>query len=120
MENYNEVFRQRTKELAKQIVFTLSDIKYSDALSIMRNQLIRCSTSVAANYRAVCRSRSLKEKFAKLCIVVEESDESIFWLDMLHECNFITKESYDPLFSESQEILNVMSAYKKKVGQELR
>ncbi len=52
---------------------------------MVRYQLIKSGTSVAANYRAACRARSKKEWYAKLCIVVEECDETVFWLELLME-----------------------------------
>jgi len=58
----------------------------------IRNQILKSSTSVGANYRAACRARSPREFYAKLCIVVEECDETIFWLELLLESNIETDE----------------------------
>lgn len=114
-EEFNELFRKRTKILALEIIRITSVIKYSDALGIIRKQLIRSATSVAANFRAVCRARSEKERFAKLCIVVEEADETLFWIEMLTEAHFITIDEMSKSQKESEEILKVMSAFKKKL-----
>ena len=119
MENYNDLFRERTKNLALSVVLKLSEIKFSDALSVMRKQAIRSATSIAANYRAVCRSRSIKEKYAKMCIVVEESDETQFLLEMLLASKFISKDNYEMLFSECTEIVMVMTTYKKRLGSQI-
>ncbi len=81
----------------------------------MRKQEIRACTSVASNFRALCRARSEREKFAKLCIVVEEADETIFWLEMLIEAEFLVIESVDKILNEATEILKVMSAFKKRL-----
>ena len=116
-EEFNELFRNRTKGLALEIIRVTSTLKFSDAMSIIRKQLIRSATSVAANYRAVCRSRSERERFSKLCIVVEEADETLFWIEMLIEGNFITVNEMEKLKNESEEILKVMSAFKKKLQQ---
>lgn len=116
-EEFNELFRNRTKRLALEIIWITSPLKFSDGLSIIRKQLIRSVTSVAANYRAVCRARSERERFAKLCIVVEEADETLFWIEMLVEGNFITADEMDKLMKESEEILKVMSAFRKKLQQ---
>ncbi len=112
-EEYNEQFRQRTKKLALEIIQFTSTLKYSDALGIIRKQLIRCSTSVAANFRAVCRARSDKERFSKMCTVVEEADETLFWLEMISDAGFVTSESIALIYQEAEEILKVMSSYKK-------
>ena len=116
-EEFNELFRNRTKRLALEIIWITSPLKFSDGLSIIRKQLIRSVTSVAANYRAVCRARSERERFAKLCIVVEEADETLFWIEMLVEGNFITADEMDKLMKESEEILKVMAAFRKKLQQ---
>lgn len=76
--DYNELFKERTKKLAIGVISSFSSLPYSDAISVIRKQIIRSSTSVAANYRAVIRAWSIKDKYAKLSIVVEEADETLF------------------------------------------
>lgn len=114
-ENFNEQFRNRTKVNSVKIIKIVSKIKYSEESSIIKKQLVRCSTSVTANFRAVCRSRSENEKFAKLCIVVEEADETLLWLEMLEEYEITTKETISEVYTEALEILKVMSAFKAKL-----
>lgn len=113
-ESFNEKFRQRTKRLALEIIKLVSPLKYSDALGVLRKQIISSSTSVAANFRAVCRGRSERERFSKICIVVEEADETLFWLEMLKEADFISPEQTFDIEQEATEILKVMSSYKKR------
>jgi four helix bundle protein len=114
-EDFNEQFRNRTKVNSVKIIKIVSKIKYSEESSIIKKQLVRCSTSVTANFRVVCRSRSENEKFAKLCIVVEEADETLLWLEMLEECEITTKETISEVYTEALEILKVMSAFKAKL-----
>jgi four helix bundle protein len=114
-EEFNELFRQRTKKLALKIIRVTSPLPFSDALAVMRKQIVRASTSVASNFSAVCRARSEREKFAKLCIVVEEADETIFWLEMLVEAEFLKKEMVTEMSLEADEILKVMSSFKKRL-----
>ena len=111
------MFRERTKKFAVSIIQTLSPLPYSDALSIIRKQIIRSATSVAANYRAVARSRSDKEKFAKICIVVEEIDETQLWLEIIGELNFIQEKTLTPLKTECEELVKVMTTYKYRLSQ---
>lgn len=66
---------------------------YSDKVSVIRKQIFRSAGSVAANYRAMCRARSDKEKYAKICIVVEEADETVFWLEVIQEVNIASKSN---------------------------
>lgn len=114
--DYNEIFRKRTKDLAIKVIKDFSGLKYSDELSIIRKQLIRSVTSVAANYRAVGRARSDKERFAKMCIVVEEADETLFWLEIVEELRYLTSEKINLLIKETLEIVKVMSAYRKQLS----
>lgn len=119
-EEFNEQFRRRTKQLALDIIKMVSSIPYSDALGVIRKQLIKASTSMAANFRASCRARSDQELFSKLCIVVEETDETVFWLEMLVDGDSISAEEVAPMSKEELEILYVMSAYRKKIGSKIK
>jgi four helix bundle protein len=74
------------------------------------DQLIRSGTSVGANYRAACRARSHREFLAKLGIVEEEADESIFWLDLMSECGVAPTEQVTPLRREGDELLSIIIA----------
>jgi len=77
---------------------------------VMGKQLLRCGTSVAANYRAVCRARSKPEFIAKIGVVVEESDESVFWLELLSETNTISAERIKSLLNEAHELTAIFTA----------
>jgi len=79
----------------------------------------RSATSVAANYRAVCRARSERERYAKMCIVVEEADETAFWLELIEELEIIPIAKVNEFKNETEEILKVMSSYKKKLSKTL-
>jgi four helix bundle protein len=70
----------------------------------VRSQLIRCSTSVAANYRAACIAQTKASFIAKLSIVIEESDESSFWLEFLMDENLVEPKKVEELLNESKEI----------------
>ncbi len=118
-EDFNEVFRNRSKAVALEVIRLTAVLPYNDASFIIKKQLLRSITSVAANFRAVCRGRSIKERFAKLCIVVEEADESLFWIEMLEEGNFITVDKSASVKKETEEILKVMASYKKKLMLEM-
>lgn len=113
---FNEQFRQRTKLLAIAIIKWYAGLKYkSDELRIIGKQLMRCSTATAANFRAACRARSKAERYAKLCIVVEESDETVFWLELLQESGCSGKEALQAISDEAMEILKVMAASRKNL-----
>lgn len=117
--DFNQIFRDRTKKFSVEIIKNLSPLPYSDAVSIIRKQIIRSSTSVASNYRAVCRARSEKEKFAKICIVVEEIDETQFWLEIIEDLQYLENEKLQLLKLECEELVKVMTTYKYKLSQNL-
>jgi len=110
--DWNDVFRRRTKQLAVALIKYYGQLNKSDEIRIIGKQLIRSATSAAANYRAVIRARSDAEKFSQLCIVVEEADETLFWLEILEECQFSRKEDLASLKSEATEIVKVMASYR--------
>ena len=118
--DFNQIFRDRTKAFSISIIKLLSPLPYSDALSIIRKQIIRSSTSVAANYRAVARARSDKERFAKICIVVEEIDETQLWLEIIEELQYLDLNQLAPLKLECDELVKVMTTYKFKLSQNLK
>jgi four helix bundle protein len=85
----------------------------TDELRIVGKQLIRSATSVAANYRAACRARSKAEFAAKMSIVVEEADETLFWMEILKEAGLVPVEKLVGLKKEATEILYAVSTARK-------
>ncbi|MBM7417600.1 MULTISPECIES: four helix bundle protein [Chryseobacterium] len=117
--DFNQIFRDRTKNFSLSIIKLLSALPYSDAVSVIRKQIIRSATSVAANYRAVSRARSDKERFAKICIVVEEIDETQLWLEIIEELEYVNSEKLLAIKSECEELVKVMTTYKFKLSQNI-
>ena len=117
--DFNQIFRDRTKNFSISIIKLLSPLPYSDAVSVIRKQIIRSATSVAANYRAVSRARSDRERFAKICIVVEEIDETQLWLEIIEELEYVDSEKLLAIKSECEELVKVMTTYKFKLSQNI-
>ncbi len=109
--SFNESFRKRTKELAIKIINFYSTLSKTNEQQVIGKQLLRSVTSTASNFRAVSRARSLKERYAKLSIVVEESDETLFWLELLEESAL--KTIPEEIKTEALEITKVMASYRK-------
>jgi four helix bundle protein len=114
MENvsFNDKYRARTKQLALSVIKMYGELPKREEVFVIGRQLLKSSTSVAANFRAVCRARSENERYSKLCIVVEEADETVFWLELLHEAKLLSFEKFTALHHESEDILKVMAKYK--------
>src|SRR5665647_1771426 len=111
--DYNEKYRQRTKKFAVEIIhFYAKHCKQSEELRIIGKQLLRSGTSVAANFRAVTRGRSHPERFSKMCIVVEEIDESQFWFELIEEAGLLEKSLYDNLRNEIDELVKIFTTSK--------
>ncbi|MBS1628893.1 MAG: four helix bundle protein [Bacteroidetes bacterium] len=116
---YNQVFQKRTKAFALLVIKLSDDLPKRTASFVISKQLIRAATSVAANYRASCISRSDKERFAKLCIVIEETDEAMFWLEMLQESGLVQSAFLNAPLQEASELLKVFMAYRSSLGAHL-
>jgi four helix bundle protein len=102
--------RARTKSFALRVVKLYRSLPRSADAQVMGKQLLRCGTSVAANYRASCRARSRAEFAARIGIVVEEADESGFWLEMLAEAGIIRMALLKELLEESKELTAIFTA----------
>ena len=102
--------KDRTRTFALEIVRLVQALPKNRAAWTIGDQLIRCGTSVGANYRASCRARSPREFIAKLGIVEEESDESIFWLDLLHDSGLVEHGRVTSLRREANELLSIVIA----------
>ena len=110
MSSLHEQLRARTKLFAIRIVKAVQRLPKTDEARIMGKQLLRAGTSVAANYRAVGRARSKPEFIAKMGVVVEEADETVFWLEMLVETSIVRKELFQELLTEANELLAIFAA----------
>jgi four helix bundle protein len=108
-----EEMRNRTKAYANRIVKLCSALPGNWVAQTLGKQLLRSGTSVGANYRAVCRAKSNLDFINKLRIVEEECDESLFWMDLLVENNFIKPSRLDGLRKEADEILAIVVASAK-------
>jgi four helix bundle protein len=108
-----EQLRERTKQFAIRIVRHFKALPKSVEAQVMGRQLLRCGTSVAANYRAVCRARSKAEFIARIGIVAEEADESVLWLELLEETGTLTSHQLKEIVKEARELAAIFSASQK-------
>ena len=115
MDERERVFRQRTMALGLAVVRLVKAMEREFANDVMARQLLRSATSVGANYRAACRARSDAEMIAKLAIVEEEADETMYWLTMLREAQALPASATDPLIAEANELLAMTVASIKTI-----
>ena len=102
--------KQRTQGFAVRIVRLCRSLPRTMEGKIIGSQLLRCGTSVGANYRAVCRARSRAEFAAKLGIVVEEADEAVFWLELLVDTEIFSRRRLQELLAEANELVAIFVA----------
>jgi len=102
--------QNRTKQFAIQIIQAFSSLPKTEAARIIGRQLLRSGTSVAANYRAACRARSLADFISKLSVVLEEADETLFWLDLLADSRIVSPDSVKAVRSECNELVKIFSS----------
>jgi four helix bundle protein len=102
--------RKRTQIFAINIIRFVQGLQNQASLSIIGNQLLRCGTSVGANYRAACRAKSRPDFIAKLKIVEEECDESIYWMELLAAMQMGDGSTIASLVKEAVQILSIIAA----------
>ena len=107
--------KMRTKQYALRIIKLTQALPKNTAGWAISKQLVRSGTSVGANYRAVCRSRSVADFVSKLGIVIEEADESAFWLELVIESGLMKEELILPLLEETNEIISIMVSSSKTI-----
>jgi four helix bundle protein len=108
-----EEMKARTKAYANRIVKLCEALPNKWVARTLGMQLLRSGTSVGANYRAVCRAKSTADFLNKLRIVEEECDESLFWMELLVENNFVKARRLTSLMKEGDEILAIVVASAK-------
>jgi four helix bundle protein len=110
MSSRPEELRDRTKAFALRIIRLFRAMPYRTDTQVLGKQLLRCGTSVAANYRAVCRARSKAEFVARIGIAAEEADESVLWLELLNESGITKPELTTDLLKEAKELTAILTA----------
>ncbi|MCI0403995.1 MAG: four helix bundle protein [Acidobacteria bacterium] len=110
MQSQHEILCDRTRRFALRIVQLFRSLPRSPEAQVMGRQLLRCGTAVAANYRATGRARSKAEFVAKIGVVVEEADETVFWIEMLADSGTVRRARLEDLLKEARELLAIFAA----------
>ena len=105
--------KKRTREFAHRCIKLSLALPKTDLGNHIRRQLIKCSTSVAANYRATCVAQSKADFVSKLSIVVEETDESCFWMEFIIEEKLLQKNRVSGLIEEGKELTAIFIKSRK-------
>lgn len=106
----NDDLRQRTKAFALRIVKLVSALPNTLVARTIAGQVLRSGTSVGAQYREACRSRSTAEFISKMTSAAQELDETAYWLELLSDSGIITPIRLEDLHGETQELLSIFTA----------
>ena len=101
---------KRTKEFALRVIRMAESLGNSQTERIIKNQIIRSAASVGANYRAAKRAKSIADFINKMGTVEEETDESMYWMEIIIEAGFMKEAKLVELYKESNEILSMVIA----------
>ena len=102
--------KEPTKQFALRIIRLVESLPKGRTSDVIGRQLLRSGTSVAANYRAACRARSTADFISKMGMVEEETDESMFWMEILVDANIMGKKLLSDLMNEADELLAIFVA----------
>src|SRR5215217_6840419 len=103
-------FKDKTKRIAIRVIRLVESLPKNATTDVIAKQLLRSATSVGANYRSACRAKSSADMIAKLAIVEEEADESMYWIELLIELNLVTSARLADLVSELNEVVAITVA----------
>jgi four helix bundle protein len=115
-----EEIKRRTKDLALAIIKMSEGLSDSIAGRHISSQILRSATYVAANYRAVCRARSDKEFIAKPQSVIEEADETLFWIEMIVDQEWADKVSMSRFYDETNQLLSIFVKSAKTIKSRIK
>jgi four helix bundle protein len=115
-----EQLRNRTKQFALRVVKLFRTLPKTDEARIIGRQVLRSGTSVAANYRAAGRARSRAEFAAKMGTILEEADETVFWLEMLVDSGIVQAQQMMDLLAEANELVAIFAASRETARARIR
>jgi len=102
-----EDLKERTKQFAIRITILVDDLKDTRTARMIAGQVLRSGTSVGANYRAACRAKSKRDFINKLKIVEEETDETIYWIELLEARELADQNTLRSLCEEGEQLLAI-------------
>ncbi len=110
-----EELKFRTRQYSITILNLVESLPYTSSSKVVSYQIAKSGTSIGANYRAVCRARSDREFISKMEIVLEEADETLFWLEIIAEKKWVDKSIIDAVWKEGNELTSIFVSSLKTV-----
>jgi four helix bundle protein len=112
--------KKRTQKFAIDVIKFTEELPSKRSINILVNQLLRCSSSVGANYRSACRGKSMADFINKIVIVEEEADESVYWLELMEGAGLVNFEAISMLKKEANELTAIFTAIGKTAKENQR
>jgi four helix bundle protein len=106
----------RTKNFSLMVIDLVEKLPNSISVRVIANQIVKSGTSVGANYRAVCRARSDREFVSKMNIVLEEADETLFWIEIIMAKQWMSNLQLDVIWKEGNELTSIFVSSLKTVN----
>ena len=116
MENNTVLYK--SKEFAVRIIKLCKYLQTEHKEYVLTKQLLKSGTSIGANVRESSRAQSRADFFAKMYIAYKEADETAYWLELLYECEYLSKDMYISIYRDCQELIRILTAITKKQKQE--
>ena len=110
MEN---IIVEKSKAFALRIIKLYKHLDTKYRIGVISTQILKSGTSIGANVREAIRAQSKPDFYAKLNISLKEASETEYWLELLYESDYITKEQFESIHSDCQEILKILTAITK-------
>jgi four helix bundle protein len=104
----SEEMKARTRAFALRVIRLAESLPRTPTANVIRNQMLRCGTSVGANYRAACRAKSRADFVSKMGTVEEEADETIYWMELLIDADIQKRPRITALLDEANQILSIV------------
>lgn len=109
----SDELKQRTKKFSIRVINLIRHLPNNKIGYVLGNQLLRSATSVGANYRSACRSRTKAEFISKIRIVEEEADESVYWIELVKESNLFSESRLSEILKEANELTAIFTSIGK-------
>jgi len=111
--------KDKSKKFALRIIKLYKYLAYEKKEFVLSKQILRAGTSIGANLVEAERGQSKKDFLAKIYIALKESAETAYWLELLHDSEYITKEEYDSLYNDCEELIKMLTASTKTTSASL-
>ncbi len=116
----SDELKLRTKKFSLRIINLIQHLPNNSIGYVVGKQLLRSATSVGANYRAACRSRSKTEFISKIRIVEEEADESVYWIEIINESKLFNEKRLMEILREAVELTAIFTSIGKTSKRNLK